>query len=82
MAKNRSSRPKVFYNKGALKNYGKFTEKHLCQGLVINKVAGLSLKKEALAQVLSCKIWEIFKNTYFEEHVRMTSVKIKKNLLL
>ena len=27
--------------KGALKNFAKFTEKHLCQSLYFNKVAGL-----------------------------------------
>ena len=36
--------------KGVLKNFAKFTGKHLCQSLVFNKVAGLSLiKKEILA---------------------------------
>ena len=27
--------------KGALRNFAKFTEKHLCQSLFFNKVAGL-----------------------------------------
>ena len=35
------SRPKVFCKKGALTNFAKFTEKHLCQSLFFNKVAGL-----------------------------------------
>ena len=39
--KNRSSRPDVFCKKGVFKNFAKFTEKHLCQGLYFNKVAGL-----------------------------------------
>ena len=38
----RSSRPEVFCKKGALKNFAKFTGKHLCQSLFFNKVAGLS----------------------------------------
>ena len=29
----------VFYKKSVLKNFAKFTEKHLCQGLSFNKVA-------------------------------------------
>ena len=37
----RSSRPEVFYKRGALKNFAKFTVKHLCQSLFFNKVAGL-----------------------------------------
>ena len=37
----RSSRPEVFCKKGILKNFTKFTGKHLCQSLFFNKVAGL-----------------------------------------
>ena len=36
----RSSRPEVFYKKGVLRNFAKFTGKHLCQSLFFNKVAG------------------------------------------
>ena len=39
----RSSRPDVFCKKGVLRNFTKFTEKHLCQSLFFNKVAGLPL---------------------------------------
>ena len=39
----RSSRPEVFRKKGALRNFTKFTGKHLCQRLFFNKVAGLQL---------------------------------------
>ena len=46
--------------KGVLRNFTKFTRKHLCQSLFLNKVAGLRpaslLKKETLAQVFSCEI--------------------------
>ena len=37
----RSSRQKVFYKKGVLRNFTKFTGEHLCQSLFFNKVAGL-----------------------------------------
>ena len=37
----RSSRPEVFRKKGALRNFAKFTGKHLWQRLFFNKVAGL-----------------------------------------
>ena len=30
--------PEVFYKKGVLGNFTKFTGKHLCQGLFFNKV--------------------------------------------
>ena len=37
----RRGRSEVFCKKGVLRNFGKFTGKHLCQGLLFNKVAGL-----------------------------------------
>ena len=43
---------------GGLRNFAKFTWKHLCQSLFFNKVTRLrpatSLKKETLEQVFSC----------------------------
>ena len=51
-AHGRSNRPEVFYKKGALKNVAKFTEKHLCQSLFFNKVAGLRP-----AAFLKKKLW-------------------------
>ena len=48
----RSSRPEVFCKKGVLRNFAKFTGKHLCQSLFFIKVAGLHfVKKETLSQV-------------------------------
>ena len=41
----RSSRPEVFCKKGVLRNFAKFTGKHLCQSLFFNKVAGLRPSK-------------------------------------
>ena len=37
----RSSRPDVFCKKSVLKNFAKFTGKHLCQSLFFNKIEGL-----------------------------------------
>ena len=37
----RSSRPEMFCKKGVLRNFVKFTGKHLCQSLFFNKVVGL-----------------------------------------
>ena len=46
--------------KGVLRNFVKFTGKHLCQSLFFNKVAGLNfIKKETLEQVFSCEFYEI-----------------------
>ena len=55
---------------------------------LFNKVAGLMMcnffkKKKTLAQVFSCKFAEIFKNTYFVEHVRTDAwVKWTKKIVL
>ena len=62
---NEKKQPKVmFCKKGVLKNFVKFTGKHLCQSLFFNKFAGVRsetlLKKETLAQVFSCEFCEIF----------------------
>ena len=43
--------------KGVLRNFSKFTGKHVCQSLLLNKVAGL----------------EISKNKFFSEHVWATT---------
>ena len=36
---SRNSHPEVFYKKGVLRNFEKFTGKHLCQSLFFDKVA-------------------------------------------
>ena len=41
----RSSRPEVFCKKSVLRNFAKFTGKHLCQRTFFNKVAGLGAKR-------------------------------------
>ena len=48
----RSSRPEVFSKKGVLRIFAKFTGKHLCQSLFLNK--------ETLAEVFSCDFCKIF----------------------
>ena len=39
--KHGSSRPEVFCKNGVLRNFAKFTGKHLCQSFFFNKTAGL-----------------------------------------
>ena len=65
----------MFYNKGALRNFAKFTGKHPSQGLFVYKIVGQPekgiskkvfnfIKKESLAQVLPGEFGEISKNTF------------------
>ena len=54
--------------KDALRNFTKFTGKHLCQGLYFNfcrpKACNFN-KKETLAQVFPCEFCEVSKDTFF-----------------
>ena len=51
--------PPEVIKKGVLKNFSKFTGKHLCQSLFFN------IQKETLAQVFYREFCEIFKNIFF-----------------
>ena len=60
----RSSHLGVFCKKGVLRNFAKFTGKHLCQSLFLIKLLALPcnfIKKETLIQVFSCEFYEISK---------------------
>ena len=54
--------PQVYYKKCVIKNFAKFTGKHMCQACNF-------IKKETLAEVFSCEFCEIFKNTIFGEYL-------------
>ena len=58
LATFRSSRLEVFCKIGVLRNFPKFTGKHLCQSLFLNKVA------ETLVQVLSLGFCAISKKNF------------------
>ena len=59
---SRSRRPELFYQKSVLKNFAKFTGKHLCQfSFLINCNF---IKKQAMVQVFPCEFCEISKNTF------------------
>ena len=51
MSPYRSTRLLIFYEKDVLKNFAKFTGKHLCQSLFLNKVKNkkkqLCLKRDS-----------------------------------
>ena len=70
-AKNtRSSHWRRSIKKAALKNFANFTGKHFYWSRFFIRPA--TLLKETRAQVFYGGICEIFKNTYFEEHLRTT----------
>ena len=75
---SRSTRPDIFCKKGVLRNFTKFTVKHLCLSLFFNKVAVEVAcnftKKETLVQVFSCEFCKISKNTFFYRTLVIASI--------
>ena len=59
----RSSHQRCFVRKGVLRNFAKFTGKHLCQSLFFNKVAGL--RPEVALQHGCSSATADFQNTFF-----------------
>ena len=82
-ALNKSSRLEVFCKKDNLKNFAKFTGKHLCQSLFFNKVAGLRsatfFKKRFWHRCFSMNFAKFLKALFFIEHLRWLLL-IKYNL--
>ena len=73
----RSSRQEVFYKKDVLKNFAKFREKHLCQSLFFNKVAGLRsatlLKKRLWHRCFPVKFAKFLRTPFLTEHLLATA---------
>ena len=64
--------PAVFCTKKVFLKISKIPQEYSCARtslLIKFQVAWNFIKKEALSQVLSCEFSEIFKNTFFTEHV-------------
>ena len=70
---HRSSRPDVFCKKGVLRNFAKFTGKHLCQSLFFNKVAGLRpptlFKKRLWHRCFPMNYAKFLKTPFIIEHL-------------
>ena len=62
---SRSSHQRCPMRKGVLRNFAKFTRKHLCQSLFLNKVAGLNP-----ATLLKKKLWHRFLPVNFAKFLR------------
>ena len=74
--KYRRSHRRSSVKKSVLKNFANFTGKHLRWRIFLIMLQAFTLQafyKETPTQVLSCEVWETFKNTYFEEHLKTTS---------
>ena len=73
--KYRNSHQRCSMKKGILRNFAKFTRKHLCQNLV-------PWQKGALAQVFSYEVCKISRNVFFTENIWDTASAHVMNLLL
>ena len=71
---SRSSLPEVFFKKGVLRNFTKFTGKHLYQSLFFNKVAGLRsatlLKKRLLHRCVPVSFVRFLRTPFHTEQLR------------
>ena len=70
----RSSHRRRSVRKSFIRNFVKFTGKHLRQSLFLKNVAGT--EEETLEQVFSCEFYEISKNTFFTEHLWKTASEL------
>ena len=74
---DRSSGPEVFYKKGVLRNFAKFTGKHLCQSLFLNKVPGLGpatlLIKRLWHWCFSRSYVKLLRTPFLKEHLLLAA---------
>ena len=73
----------MFCKKGVLKNFVKFTGKHLCQSLFFSSACSF-IEKETLAQVFSCELCEIFlyKHFFYRTHTVTAFEMINLSILV
>ena len=73
LASFRSSRSEMFFKKGVFKNFAKFTGKHLCQSLFVNKISGLwpatLLKKKLWHKGFPVSFMKFLRTSFFIEHL-------------
>ena len=71
----RRSRPEVLYKKGVLRDFAKFTGKHLRQSLFFNKVSGLRpatlLKKRIWHRCFPLNFVKFLRTALLTEHLSL-----------
>ena len=69
--------------KSVLRNFTKFTGKHLCQSLLFNKVAGLRpailLKKRLCHRCFPVNFLKFLRTPFFTVHLRTTASQLQIN---
>ena len=78
----RSSRPEAFCKKGVLRNFAKFTGKHLHQSLFFNKAAHLRpatlLKKRIWQSCFPMTFAKFLRTPFITEHLRWLLLFVRK----
>ena len=77
--------PEVLYRKKVFLKIYQNSQENTCaevSSLIKLKAWGNFMKKDTLAQVLSCECWEIFKNTFLTEHLRTASSWVLGNVTM
>ena len=64
--------PEVFHKKGVPTKCTKFTGKQLCESISFN------IFEDVRTAIFCCEFCEIFKSTFFTEHVQTTATEIWK----
>ena len=86
LQKYRSSRLEVICRKRILRNFKKFTGKHLCQSFLFNKVAGLRtvtlLKNRFWYRCFPVNFSKFLKTPSITEHLRWLLLKTPVNQLI
>ena len=77
----RNSHRRSSVRKGFIRNFAKFTGKHLCQSLFQASACSF-VKKEALAKVFSREFCEVFKKVFLTEHLRRTASVYLKSFFI
>ena len=75
--------PELFYKKSVVKNFAKFTGKHLCHRIFFNKVLGWCLqliKKETLTWRFSVNFAKFLTTLFLTEHIRMTDPVLTRGI--
>ena len=72
----------MFCKKGVLRNFSKFTGKHLCRSLFFNKVAGLRpatlLKKKLLHRCFPANVGKFLRTSFLIEHPQWLLLSVGK----
>ena len=77
MQQARGSRPEVFCKKVVLREFTKFTGKHLCQSLCLVKFATL-LKKRLWQRCFPVNFAKFLRTPFLPEHLRWLLLKLSQ----